>query len=273
MQSSRRSLWTALLTIRKFGSHCFGGLLFGASTPEMVMLMEGAIKARLNIIISGGTGSGKTTLLNTLSSFIQPDHRVITIEDAAELQLQQEHVLRLETRPASIEGKGRVSATDLVKNALRMRPDRIIIGECRGAESLDMLQAMNTGHEGSMTTVHANNPRDAMTRIETMVTMGGVELPLKAIRHQMASAVDLIIQASRLQGGPRKVTYMTEVLNMEQETIVTQDIFKYVVDGVDADGKAIGHFEATGVRPSFMSRLEAAGVRLPTNLFQARTIG
>ncbi|MCA9080034.1 MAG: CpaF family protein [Planctomycetaceae bacterium] len=263
------------LTIRKFGSKPLGLedlLKFGAFTPEMVMLMEGAIKARLNIIISGGTGSGKTTLLNTLSSFVQNDHRVITIEDAAELQLQQAHVLRLETRPANIEGKGRVSATDLVKNALRMRPDRIIIGECRGPESLDMLQAMNTGHEGSMTTVHANNPRDAVSRIETMVTMGGVELPLKAIRQQMASAVDLIIQASRLQGGPRKVTYITEVLNMEQETIIMQDIFRFVQDGIDEDGRAYGHFEATGVRPACMPRLEAAGVRLPGNLFQARPL-
>lgn len=264
------------LTIRKFGSKPLrleDLITFGAFTPEMVMLMEGAMKARLNIIISGGTGSGKTTLLNTLSSFIAQDHRVITIEDAAELQLQQPHVLRLETRPANIEGKGRISATDLVKNALRMRPDRIIIGECRGPETLDMLQAMNTGHEGSMTTVHANNPRDAVARIETMVTMGGTELPLKAIRHQFASAVDLIIQASRLQGGPRKVTYMTEVLNMEQDTIIMQDIFKFVQDGVDSDGKATGHFEAMGVRPAFMDRLEASGVRLPSNLFGARTLG
>ena len=264
------------LTIRKFGSKPLGLedlLRFGAFTPEMVMLLEGAIKARLNIIISGGTGSGKTTLLNTLSSFIQNDQRVITIEDAAELQLQQEHVLRLETRPANIEGKGRITATDLVKNALRMRPDRIIIGECRGAETLDMLQAMNTGHEGSMTTVHANNPRDAVSRIETMVTMGGAELPLKAIRHQLSSAVDLIIQASRLQGGPRKVTHITEVLNMEQDTIIMQDIFLFKQDGIDEEGRAFGHFESTGVRPSFMHRLESAGVRLPANLFGARRLG
>ena len=264
------------LTIRKFGSKplALEDLLnFGAFTPEMVMLLEGAIKARINIIISGGTGSGKTTLLNTLSSFIQPDHRVITIEDAAELQLQQDHVLRLETRPANIEGKGRITATDLVKNALRMRPDRVIIGECRGPETLDMLQAMNTGHDGSLTTVHANNPRDAVARIETMVTMGGVELPLKAIRQQLASAVDLVIQASRLQGGPRKITYITEVLNMEQDTIIMQDIFRFIQDGIDADGKAYGHFEATGVRPSFINRLEAAGVRLPPNLFAARALG
>ncbi len=264
------------LTIRKFGSKPLGLedlLKFGAFTPEMALLLEGAIKARLNIIISGGTGSGKTTLLNTLSSFVQNDHRVITIEDAAELQLQQEHVLRLETRPANIEGKGRVSATDLVKNALRMRPDRVIIGECRGPESLDMLQAMNTGHEGSMTTIHANTPRDAVSRLETMISMGGFDIPLKALRQQFAAAVDLIIQVQRLQGGPRKMTYITEVLNMEQETVVMQDIFRFVQDGVDENSKAFGHFEATGVRPSFMSRLEGAGVKLPANLFQHRALG
>ncbi|GIX04561.1 MAG: secretion system protein TadA [Planctomycetaceae bacterium] len=264
------------LTIRRFGSKPLGLedlLRFGAFTPEMALLMEGAIKARLNIIISGGTGSGKTTLLNTLSSFIQNDHRIITIEDAAELQLQQEHVLRLETRPANIEGKGRVTATDLVKNALRMRPDRVIIGECRGAEALDMLQAMNTGHEGSMTTIHANSPRDAVSRIETMISMGGFDIPMKALRQQFASAVDMIIQVQRLQGGPRKITYITEVLGMEQETIVMQDIFRFIQDGVDEHGKAYGHFEATGVRPSFMPRLEAAGVRLPANLFAHRRLG
>ncbi len=264
------------LTIRKFGSSPLTLerlLKFGAFTPEMAMFLEGATKARLNMIISGGTGSGKTTLLNTLSSFIQNDHRIITIEDAAELQLQQEHVLRLETRPASIEGKGRVTATDLVKNALRMRPDRIIIGECRGAETLDMLQAMNTGHEGSLTTVHANNPRDGVSRMETMISMGGIELPIKAIRQQFSAAVDLIIQASRLQGGPRKVTHITEVLGMEQDTIIMQDIFLFVQDGIDADGRAYGHFESTGVRPNCMKRLEAAGVKLPNNLFSARVLG
>lgn len=263
------------LTIRKFGSNPLGLedlLRFGAFTPEIAMLLEGAIKARINTIISGGTGSGKTTLLNTLSGFIQTDHRVITIEDAAELQLQQEHVLRLETRPPNIEGKGAINATDLVKNALRMRPDRIIIGECRGGESLDMLQAMNTGHEGSLTTIHANSPRDAVSRLETMITMGGVELPLKALRHQFASAVDLIIQVNRLQGGPRKVTHITEVLNMEQDTVIMQDIFLFIQDGIDADGRAYGHFEATGVRPAFMDRLEASGVRLPANLFANRVL-
>jgi pilus assembly protein CpaF len=263
------------LTIRRFGSNPLtleDLLKFGAFTPEMVMFLEGAMKARLNIIISGGTGSGKTTLLNTLSSFISNENRIITIEDAAEIQLQQEHVLRLETRPPNIEGKGKVSATDLVKNALRMRPDRIIIGECRGGEALDMLQAMNTGHDGSMTTVHANNPRDAISRIETLVNMSGCELPLSAVRKQIASAVNLIIQASRLQGGPRKVTYITEIVGMEGETIVMQDIFKFQQDGIGENGKAFGHFESTGVRPKCMEQLESGGVRLPSGLFAQRTM-
>jgi len=236
------------------------------------MFLEGAMKARLNIIISGGTGSGKTTLLNTLSSFISNENRIITIEDAAELQLQQEHVLRLESRPANIEGKGRVTATDLVKNALRMRPDRIIIGECRGGETLDMLQAMNTGHDGSMTTVHANNPRDAISRIETLVNMSGCDLPLSAVRKQIASAVHLIIQASRLQGGPRKVTYITEIVGMEGDTIVMQDIFKFQQQGIGENGKAFGHFESTGVRPKCIEHLESGGVRLPNGLFAQRVM-
>src|SRR5215212_9216058 len=208
----------AAVSIRRFGANPLkleDLLNYKAFTPEMVMLLEGAIKARLNIIISGGTGSGKTTLLNTLSSFIQSDHRVITIEDAAELQLQQEHVLRLETRPANIEGKGRVNATDLVRNALRMRPDRIIIGECRGPEALDMLQAMNTGHEGSLTTIHANDTRDAIGRLEMMVGMAGFDLPIWIIRRQIASAIQLVVQTSRLHGGPRKITSITEVTGME----------------------------------------------------------
>lgn len=263
------------LTIRRFGSNPLtleDLLKFGAFTPEMVMFMEGAMKARLNVIISGGTGSGKTTLLNTLSSFISNENRIVTIEDAAEIQLQQEHVLRLETRPPNIEGKGAVSATDLVKNALRMRPDRIIIGECRGGEALDMLQAMNTGHDGSLTTVHANTPRDAISRIETLVNMSGVSLPMSALRKQIASAVHLIIQASRLQGGPRKVTYVTEIVGMEGETIVMQDIFKFVQDGVDGNGKAIGHFQSTGVRPKCIEVLESLGVKLPPSIFSAREL-
>jgi pilus assembly protein CpaF len=263
------------LTIRRFGSNPLtleDLLKFGAFTPEMVMFMEGAMKARLNIIISGGTGSGKTTLLNTLSSFISNENRIITIEDAAEIQLQQEHVLRLETRPANIEGNGAVTATDLVKNALRMRPDRIIIGECRGGEALDMLQAMNTGHDGSLTTVHANNPRDAISRIETLVNMSGVELPLSAVRKQVASAVHLVIQANRLQGGPRKVTYITEIVGMEQDTIVMQDIFTFVQEGIDGNGKATGHFQSTGVRPKCIEHLEQSGVRLPPSIFSQRQL-
>jgi pilus assembly protein CpaF len=196
----------------------------------------------------------------------------VTIEDAAELQLQQDHTVRLETRPPNIEGKGAITATDLVRNALRMRPERIIIGECRGAETLDMLQAMNTGHEGSLTTIHANTPRDAVARIETMITMAGFELPLKALRQQIASAVDLIVQANRLQGGPRKITHITEILGMEQDTIVMQDIYHYEKEGIDESGRAFGRFEATGVRPNFMDRLEAAGVRLPSSAFRQRVM-
>jgi pilus assembly protein CpaF len=263
------------LTIRRFGSNPLtleDLLKFGAFTPEMVMFLEGAMKARLNIVISGGTGSGKTTLLNTLSSFISNENRIITIEDAAELQLQQEHVLRLETRPPNIEGKGKVTATDLVKNALRMRPDRIIIGECRGGETLDMLQAMNTGHDGSLTTVHSNNPRDAISRLETLVNMSGCDLPMSAVRKQIASAIHLIIQASRLQGGPRKVTYITEIVGMEGETIVMQDIFRFVQGGIGENGKAFGHFESTGVRPKCIEHLEAGGVRLPNGLFAQRVM-
>ncbi len=263
------------VTIRMFGSKPLNKndlLRFKAFTPEMLALMEGAMRARLNVIVSGGTGSGKTTLLNTLSSFIQPDHRILTIEDAAELQLQQDHVVRLETRPPNIEGRGAVTATDLVKNALRMRPDRIIIGECRGAETLDMILAMNTGHEGSMTTVHANTPRDALSRLETMISMAGLELPIRALRSQFASAVDLIIQASRLQGGPRKVTSISEVVGMEGDTIIMQEIFAFKQLGVDQNGRAFGEFIATGVRPSFMSRLEQAGYQLTADLFRQRVL-
>src|SRR5580704_11787015 len=263
------------MSIRRFGANPLkleDLLNYKAFTPEMAMLMEAAIKARLNIIISGGTGCGKTTLLNTLSSFIPHDERIVTIEDAAELQLQQDHIVRLETRPANIEGKGAVNTRDLVRNALRMRPERIIIGECRGAESLDMLQAMNTGHSGSMTTLHANTPRDAQARLETMIMMAGMELPMKAMRQQIASAVDMIVQANRLQGGPRKITSITEVMNMEQDVIIMQDVFRFKQLGIDSNARAYGQFEATGVRPAFVSRLEAAGIKLPTNLFQERVL-
>jgi pilus assembly protein CpaF len=263
------------MSIRRFGTNPLkleDLLNFKAFTPEMAMVMEAAIKARLNIIISGGTGAGKTTLLNTLSSFIPSEDRIITIEDAAELQLQQEHVVRLETRPPNIEGKGQITTRDLVRNALRMRPERIVIGECRGAEALDMLQAMNTGHAGSLTTLHANSARDAQARLETMIMMAGLELPIKAMRQQISSAVDLIIQANRLQGGPRKVTNICEVQGMEGEVIMMQDIFRFKQLGIDQNGRAYGQFEATGVRPSFMPRLEAAGIKLPTNLFQERML-
>jgi pilus assembly protein CpaF len=263
------------VSIRRFGVNPLkleDLLNYKAFTPEMVMLLEGAIKARLNILISGGTGSGKTTLLNTLSSFIPNTDRIVTIEDAAELQLQQDHVVRLETRPANIEGKGAITATDLVRNALRMRPERIIIGECRGPEALDMLQAMNTGHEGSLTTIHANTPRDALARLETMIMMAGFELPLKAMRAQIASAVDLIVQSTRLQGGCRKITYITEVMGMEQDTVLMQDIYRYDKEGVDESGRAFGKFVATGIRPAFMSRLETAGVRLPSSAFRQRVM-
>src|SRR5262245_35014409 len=263
------------LSIRRFGSNPLkldDLLNFKSFTPEMAMLMEASIKARLNIVISGGTGCGKTTLLNTLSGFIPHEERVVTIEDAAELQLQQDHVVRMETRPPNIEGKGQITTRDLVRNALRMRPERIIIGECRGAESLDMLQAMNTGHAGSMTTLHANTPRDAQARLETMIMMAGTELPIKAMRQQISSAVDLIIQANRLQGGPRKVTCVTEVINMEQDVIIMQDIFRYQQTDIDQNGRCFGQFVATGVRPSFVPRLEAAGIKLPSNLFQERVL-
>ncbi len=265
----------AAMSIRRFGSNPLkleDLLNFKAFTPEMVMLLEGAMKARLNIIISGGTGSGKTTLLNTLSAFISNEDRIVTIEDAAEIQLQQDHVVRLETRPPNIEGKGQVTATDLVKNCLRMRPERIIIGECRGPETLDMLQAMNTGHEGSLTTTHANTPRDCIARMETMIMMGGFDLPVKAMRTQIASAVDLIIQANRLQGGPRKVTAITEVCGMENDTIIMQDIFKFEKQGVDENGRAKGRFLSTGVRPKCMEKLEQMGIKLPASIFRERVM-
>ncbi len=265
----------AAMSIRRFGSNPLkleDLLNYKAFTPEMVMLLEGAMKARLNIVISGGTGSGKTTLLNTLSSFISNEDRIVTIEDAAEIQLQQDHVVRLETRPPNIEGKGAVSATDLVKNCLRMRPERIIIGECRGPETLDMLQAMNTGHEGSLTTTHANTPRDCIARMETMIMMSGFDLPVKAMRTQIASAVDLVVQANRLQGGPRKITRITEICGMENETIVMQDIFKFEKQGVDENGRAKGRFICTGVRPKCMEKLEAMGIKLPASIFRERVM-
>lgn len=258
------------LTIRRFSKDPLTVddlIRFGSLTEEMAQFLEACVKARLNIVVSGGTGSGKTTLLNVLSSFIPADERIVTIEDAAELQLRQEHVVSLESRPPNIEGRGAVTIRDLVRNSLRMRPDRIVIGECRGGEALDMLQAMNTGHDGSLTTGHANSPRDMISRLETMVLMSGMELPVRAIREQIASAVDVIVQQSRLRDGSRKVTRITEVQGMEGDVITLQDIFAFSQQGIDADGKVIGRLQPTGMRPRFYEKLQAAGFELPPTLF------
>jgi pilus assembly protein CpaF len=260
------------ITIRKFRKDklSIAELVeIGSLTQGMADFLRACVLARLNIIISGGTGSGKTTLLNVLSTFIPEDERIITIEDAAELQLQQDHVLRTETKPAKPDGSGAMTIRDLVRNSLRMRPDRIVVGEVRGGEALDMLQAMNTGHDGSLTTLHANTPRDSLSRLETLVLMAGMELPLKVIRQQISSAVDVIVQQSRLKDGSRKVTAITEVAGMEGDTVVLSDIFKYEQSGLDADGKAIGQLKPTGIRPIFSSRLEAAGFKLGPEVFGA----
>ena len=236
-------------------------------TPEMALMLEGLAKSKINMLISGGTGSGKTTLLNILSGFIPETERIVTIEDAAELQLQQAHVVRLETRPPNIEGKGEISQRALVRNALRMRPDRIVIGEVRGAEAVDMMQAMNTGHEGSMTTIHANTPRDAVSRLENMVGMAGFNLPHKAARQQIAAAITVIVQGNRLTDGQRKITSIQEITGMEGEVVTMQEIFAFRQTGVDAKGKVIGHFQATGVRPQFADKLRNHGVNLPDSMF------
>lgn len=258
-----------VLSIRRFSASIGPRKLveFGAMSPPMLHLLAACVVSRLNIVVSGGTGAGKTTILNALSSFIPGTERLVTIEDAAELQLQQAHVVRLETRPPNTEGRGEVSARDLVKNALRMRPDRIIMGEVRSGEALDMLQAMNTGHEGSLTTVHANSPRDAMARLETMVLFAGTSLPTRAIREQMASALHLIVQVSRMSDGSRRITSITEVSTMEGDVITTQEIFRYRRRGVSDDGTVLGNFEATGVRPMFMEAINARGIELPADLF------
>ncbi len=258
------------ITIRKFLKDKLTTdqlIQFGTLTQSMAEFLRACVLARLNIVISGGTGSGKTTLLNVLSGFIPENERIITIEDAAELQLQQDHVLRMETKPRNVEGGGETTVRDLVKNSLRMRPDRIVVGECRGGEALDMLQAMNTGHDGSLTTLHANSPRDALSRLETMVLMAGMELPLKVVRQQVSSAVDLIVQQTRLKDGSRKITAITEVAGMEGDTIVLTDIFKFEQTGVSEDGKVIGELKATGIRPMFSPRLEAAGYKLGAAIF------
>ena len=258
------------ITIRKFRKDKLSIqqlIDYGSLTPHMAEFIRACVLAHLNIVISGGTGSGKTTLLNVLSSFIPEEERIITIEDAAELQLQQDHVLRMETKVPNVDGRGAVSIRDLVRNSLRMRPDRIVVGECRGGEALDMLQAMNTGHDGSLTTLHANSPRDAISRMETMVLMAGMDLPLKVVRQQISSAVDLIIQQTRLKDGSRKVTAITEVVGMEGDIVVLTDIFKFEQTGLGQDGKILGELKATGIRPIFTPRLEAAGFKLGAEIF------
>lgn len=263
------SLVGPVLTIRKFSKNPITIeqlIQFGSVSAEAVQFMKACVEARLNILISGGTGSGKTTLLNVMSSFIPDDERILTIENAAELQLRQEHVVTLESRPPNIEGRGEVSIRDLVMNALRMRPERIIVGECRGGETLDMLQAMNTGHDGSMTTAHANTPRDALARVETMCLMAGMDLPVRAIREQVSSAVDLIVQQERMRDGTRKVTAITEVSGMEGDVITMTDIFVFESTGME-NGKLIGRLRPTGLRPKFMEKIETAGINLPPSIF------
>jgi len=261
------------LSIRRFGVKPLqmeNLLANGSLTEEMAAAFEAMVKARMNILVSGGTGAGKTTFLNVLSSSIPDNERIITVEDAAELILQQQHTVRLETRPPNIEGKGAITQRDLVRNALRMRPDRIIVGEVRGAEALDMLQAMNTGHDGSISTIHANAPRDALSRIETMVLMAGFDLPSKAIREQISSALNVILQLSRMSDGTRKVVTVSEVTGMEGDVVVMQDIFVFEKRGVDRDGKVLGEYRATGVRPKFLDAVHAAGIHLGANVFAYR---
>jgi pilus assembly protein CpaF len=264
------------MSVRRFGSNPIEVddlLRLGSIAEEMIIFLEACVRSKLNILLSGGTGTGKTTFLNVLSKWIPWGERVVTIEDAAELILQREHVVRLETRPPNIEGRGEVTQRDLLRNSLRMRPDRIVIGEVRGAEALDMLQAMNTGHEGSMTTVHANNPRDALRRVENMVSMAGLNFPVHVIRQQLSSALDLVVHLGRLTGGRRKVVSVAEVTGMEGDTICIQDLFRFHQTGVDPDGHAAGRFEACGVRPQVLGRLTAEGFDLAEALFQRRALG
>jgi len=261
------------MTIRKFSRDPLtveNLINFGTLSPTMAKFLQACVLGRLNIVVSGGTGSGKTTSLNCLSSFIPADERIITIEDAAELQLKQDHVVTLETRPPNIEGKGMITIRDLVRNSLRMRPDRIVIGEVRGGEALDMLQAMNTGHDGSLTTGHANTPRDMLARLETMVLMAGMDLPVRAIREQISSAIDLIVQQSRLRDGTRKITHICEVVGMEGDVITLQDIFVYAQSGRDSSGRVLGEFKPTGIRPRLYDKLLERHVQLPTDIFHQR---
>jgi pilus assembly protein CpaF len=265
----------ASMSIRRFGADPLTWddyITFNSCTPQMRDFLRACVLSRFNVLIVGGTGSGKTTLLNNLSSFIPEAERIVTIEDAAELQLRQPHVVRLESRPANIEGKGRIAIRDLLVNSLRMRPDRIVVGECRGPETLDMLQAMNTGHDGSLTTIHANSTRDAVARVETMVMMAGFELPIRAIRQQFASAIQIIVQAQRLTGGPRKMVSVTEVQGMEGDVITMQDIFAYEQVGISPSGKAYGHFVATGIRPSFLDRMKASGAQVDPSWFERQVL-
>lgn len=265
------SLIGPAVTIRKFSKNAFSMndlVNFGTLGDNMALFLEACVKARLNILVSGGTGSGKTTTLNAMSAFIPSDDRIVTIEDAAELRLQQKHVVTLEARPANLEGKGAITIRDLVRNALRMRPDRIIVGEVRSGEALDMLQAMNTGHDGSLTTAHANTPRDVLSRLETMVLMAGMDLPVRAVRTQVSSAIDLILQQSRIRDGTRKITHITEVQGMEGDVIILQDLFHYVQDYIDEGGKSVGHFEPTGLQPAFLDKFKMNGVDLSLSLFR-----
>ncbi len=264
------SLTGPTITIRKFANVPFTitDLEDKETLSEsMAIFLEASVLCKLNIIVSGGTGSGKTTTLNVISSFIPPSERIVTIEDAAELQLQQEHVIRLESRPPNIEGKGTVSIRDLVRNSLRMRPERIVVGEVRSGEALDMLQAMNTGHDGSITTGHANSPRDMLSRLETMVLMAGMDLPVRAIREQISSAIDLIVHQTRMRDGSRKITHITEVQGMEGDIIILQDLFVFEQTGIDENGKVVGAFKPTGIRPKFMQRLQAQGIKIPLEVF------
>jgi pilus assembly protein CpaF len=268
------SLIGPCLTIRKFSTDPFTVeqlIDFGSLTPSSVLFLEAAVKSRFNIIISGGTGSGKTTLLNVLSGFIPNTDRIITVENAAELQMRQDHVVTLESRPPNIEGRGEVTIRQLVINTLRMRPDRIIVGEIRGEESLDMLQAMNTGHDGSLTTAHSNSPRDTLSRVETMALMAGMDLPVRAIREQIASAIDLIVHQSRMQDGTRKVVNITEVIGMEGDVITMQDIFRFEQTAIE-DGKVLGELIPTGLRPKYMDKIEAYGIHLPPSIFSKRGV-
>lgn len=260
------------LTVRKFSQEPYTVadlVTFGTVSAPVAHFLDAAVRGRMNVVISGGTGSGKTTLLNVMSSFIPPDERIVTVEDAKELRLLQDHVCSLESRPPNIEGEGEVRIRDLVRNSLRMRPDRIVVGEARGGEALDMLQAMNTGHDGSLTTVHSNTPRDTLARIETMTLMAGMDLPMRAVREQMASALDLIVHLARLRDGTRRITHVSEVLGLEGDTIVLQDLYLFDYGmGVDADGKFLGHLKSTGIRPTFADRLADHGIVLDTELFR-----